>query len=336
MGNLENLTLRSATRRIEGVSFPAIIHNGSYFLSDINVFEDGVVDCWGGVDLPLFKKKVSQGWVKTSMPDGMVLSAHHLAHMTIQNADWMMTPKTLVKRVKSIVKALNPTLTNLYDMRGDEIDRSGKVGMAKVNRTGNATWRVDGESAIFRNPIQGVTSKAFWRLDNSVNIVTVSLFNDDRIRITGAGKAEEMTLDALRQDDRLCTATKGDHVEIEGLGAFTLSDIEFTVPRDDFLAELEMNRDRTSGRQTSVSQTVAAFKDYKKNPTKESLEVLRAAYSSVPAHLRRYCGDMDSKDIPIRIALYGEDEIENWSHYAVAKSRGETLPFIRVPKVKDE
>ncbi len=103
----------------------------------------------------------------------MVLSAHHLAHMTIENAQWLMTPKTLVKRVKSIVKALNPTMTNLYNMRGDESDRSGKVGMEKVSRTGAATWRVGEESSISRQPIQGVASNAFWRLERYRYFMTI-------------------------------------------------------------------------------------------------------------------------------------------------------------------
>ena len=335
MADLEGLTLRRATRTIKGVSFPAIIHNGPYFLSDIGVYEDGIIDCWGGVDLELFSKKVSSGWMKTSIPEGMVISAHHFAHMTVTEAKWMMTPRTLVKRVKAIVKALNPTLTNLYDMGGDDIDRSGKIGVPKVNPMGNATWRVDEKVPFIEKPIRGISNRAFWRLDNAVHVVTVSLFDDDRIRITGAEQAEDMTIDELRQDERLSMATNGDRVEISGLCSFVLSDIDFTIPREDFLAELEIDRDKFAGRKTPVSRTVAAFKLYKETPTKQPLEDLRAAYDSVPDHLRLYCGDMDTKDIPIRIALYGEGEIENWSHFALAKARGEPLPSIRVPKLKN-
>ena len=31
---------------VEGVTIPAIIHNGSYFLIDMAVYEDGTVSCW--------------------------------------------------------------------------------------------------------------------------------------------------------------------------------------------------------------------------------------------------------------------------------------------------
>ncbi|UWQ00724.1 hypothetical protein K3X44_09290 [Aliiroseovarius crassostreae] len=332
---LSDLPLRSATRTIKGVSFPAIIHNGSYFLADIGVYEDGIVDCWGGVDLKLFKKKVSSGWVKTSIPDGAVLSAHHLAHMTVANAQWSMTPRTLSKRVKSIIKALNPDMINLYDMAGEDTDRSGKISLMKVNRMSKATWRNDERMPLLSQPIMGIAQKAFWRANEKIHVVTVSLFDDDQVQITGAGEEVAMSLDALREDERLTTASKGDSVQISGLCNFEIADIGFTIPKDDFLSELEIGRDRLLGRETPVSRAVAVFKAFQENPTTEMLEELRTAYETVPRHMRRYCGNMDSKDIPIRIALYGEQEIENWSHYALAKAKGHDLPSIDTPKLKD-
>jgi hypothetical protein len=40
---------------------------------------------------------------------------------------------------------------------------------------------------------------------------------------------------------------------------------------------------------------------------------------------------MDVKDIPIRMVIYGEDEIENWSHRIVGRQFGmDSLPTIHV------
>jgi hypothetical protein len=64
--------------------------------------------------------------------------------------------------------------------------------------------------------------------------------------------------------------------------------------------------------------------------------VLRRSYEAVPEHLRMYCGDMDTKDIPIRMILYGKDEIKNWSHYAVSKAEGMELPTIEIPESPSE
>ena len=47
--------------------------------------------------------------------------------------------------------------------------------------------------------------------------------------------------------------------------------------------------------------------------------------------------DMDTKDIPVRMIIYGDEEIEHWSHRAVARSLGdEELPTIEVPKPVDD
>ena len=42
----------SRTRIIEGVTVPAFIHNGGiHFFVNLQVFADGLVDCWELVDL---------------------------------------------------------------------------------------------------------------------------------------------------------------------------------------------------------------------------------------------------------------------------------------------
>ena len=72
-------------------------------------------------------------------------------------------------------------------------------------------------------------------------------------------------------------------------------------------------------------------------PTVANRAKLKEAYESVPEHHRMYVGDMDTKDIAVRMVIYGEDEIESWSHRAVARSLGdEDLPTINVPKPVDE
>lgn len=71
--------------RIEGTWRPAFIRNGdSYYLTDLLIFADDKVDCWGLVDFEEFCGKVRAGWVATSFADGAQASAHLLA-------SWRMT-----------------------------------------------------------------------------------------------------------------------------------------------------------------------------------------------------------------------------------------------------
>jgi hypothetical protein len=69
------------------------------------------------------------------------------------------------------------------------------------------------------------------------------------------------------------------------------------------------------GRPPSQETCYQAYKAFQDNPAEETREALRHAYEAVPKHNRHYVlHDMDLKDIPIRMILYGEQEIENWSH----------------------
>jgi hypothetical protein len=55
-------------------------------------------------------------------------------------------------------------------------------------------------------------------------------------------------------------------------------------------------------------------------------------------HNRQYVlHDMDLKDIPIRMIIYGEQEIENWSHRIAARRHGiMPLPWIKVKTVESK
>lgn len=58
---------------IPGLFLQAFIKNGDhYFVTEIKVYKDGMIDCWGMVDFDGFKEKVKQGWVKTNLPEGIL------------------------------------------------------------------------------------------------------------------------------------------------------------------------------------------------------------------------------------------------------------------------
>lgn len=66
------------------------------------------------------------------------------------------------------------------------------------------------------------------------------------------------------------------------------------------------------------------------------MDKLREAYENIPKHERIYVVDMDVKDTAVRMIIYGEQEIENWSHYQIAKKIGLNPPNISIPKLEDE
>lgn len=50
-------------------------HNVTHYLTDLLVYADGMVDCWGWVTQEQFRGKVESGWVTTTVPPGEPVSA---------------------------------------------------------------------------------------------------------------------------------------------------------------------------------------------------------------------------------------------------------------------
>ncbi|MEV6110041.1 NADAR family protein [Streptomyces sp. NPDC051940] len=94
--------------RIEGTWRHAFICNGgTYFLTDLVVYADGLIDCWGLVTLEEFAGKLASGWIATELPDGGVASAHHLASWTFSEPQTWLTPEMLLGDIRDDIDQLN-------------------------------------------------------------------------------------------------------------------------------------------------------------------------------------------------------------------------------------
>jgi uncharacterized protein (TIGR02996 family) len=124
--------------RIYGRAIPAFIHNGSYFLSTVDVYADGAINCWGFVDLPLFREKLTRGWVVPQARVGGTLSIHNLGQARVAAAQWDLNPGAIERRVNLALRELNPKMEGLLDMQGTDTEvrngvRYAKMGLGKAN-----------------------------------------------------------------------------------------------------------------------------------------------------------------------------------------------------------
>jgi hypothetical protein len=94
--------------RTRGVAFPAFIHNVQYHYTGVSVYSDGLIDCWGCVDIGIFRQKIKQGWVVAQAPMGALVSIHNLGWATVGGIDWHYTSEQYSTRAKDIVQALEP------------------------------------------------------------------------------------------------------------------------------------------------------------------------------------------------------------------------------------
>jgi ribA/ribD-fused uncharacterized protein len=77
--------------RIEGTWRQIFLRNGDiYYLTNLKIYADGVVDCWEHLTLEQFAAKVRSGQVATTLPDGARASAHHVASWTFTDpTNWV-------------------------------------------------------------------------------------------------------------------------------------------------------------------------------------------------------------------------------------------------------
>ncbi|MEU2243818.1 NADAR family protein [Streptomyces sp. NPDC018338] len=102
------ITYRTADGvRIPGTWRHAFIRNGSYFLTDLFIYADGLIDCWGLVTIEQFEEKLRTGWVATTLPDGAEASAHDLASWKFSEPRSWLTPELVVAEVRDTIDQLN-------------------------------------------------------------------------------------------------------------------------------------------------------------------------------------------------------------------------------------
>ncbi|WP_432196616.1 NADAR family protein [Streptomyces sp. bgisy027] len=94
--------------QIEGTWRHAFIRNaGTYFLTDLLIYADGMVDCWDLVTLEEFAGKLASGWVATDLADGAQASAHHLASWKFAEPRMSLTPEMLLGEIRDDIDQLN-------------------------------------------------------------------------------------------------------------------------------------------------------------------------------------------------------------------------------------
>ena len=338
--NIMNFNLPKTYRSkiIEGVSIPGIIKNGIYFFVDLEVYEDGRVECWNFEDFEHFKKHVKRGWVSVSIPNGSEISIHSLGDWTINDGSWNYDNDSFIDYVWSIVKQLNPNLTNLYTysekkVNGIRIGENGKGNVYKEKK------RVPNDP--FPERIKGEGINLFLLDANSeYHLVRFDIYSEDSIIVNRFEEPFELTLaqfeEMISEGKVLTELPIGAQVHILGLGKFKIQEENYSEKISEKLLEVKDTIRVLRGEPSTLDVCREVYQQYMDNPTETLKEKLKEAYENIPEHERMYVGDMDVKDTEVRMIIYGEQEIENWSHYQVAKQMGDKLPSINIPKPKKE
>ncbi|MCD5315761.1 NADAR family protein [Kineosporia babensis] len=94
--------------RVEGTWRPVFIHKfGCYFLIDLCIYADALIDCEGLTTLAEFEEKVACGFVATEIKDGGEASSHGLAGWTFARPEPWISAEKLIGEVRDEIERLN-------------------------------------------------------------------------------------------------------------------------------------------------------------------------------------------------------------------------------------
>jgi hypothetical protein len=301
---------QGANAKVYGRAIPAFIHNGSYFYNALGTYADGAVDCWGYVDISLFREKLAQGWVVPQAKIGGTLSIHNLGQTSVVAAQWSQTPDDLEHEVLETIRDLNPTMNGLLDMEGTDTELRNGIRYAKGSGWGRAIpYRI----ALSGAEVMGDELPVLEVHTDGYRLLPWLIYADGLTQL-GYG-TELLSIAAVEQmfaDGRLTLSIPtGAWLILETLGRVQAGEGYWWTEPGERIREAYDILDQLNGRPDAIGRCIEALRAYQSDPSEPKREVLRECYNAVPKHLRMYCGDMDSKDGPIRRILAVEDEADD-------------------------
>ena len=208
--------------------------------------------------------------------------------------------------LEEAIDSLNPKRIGLIDMQGDETEIIEGVCQYKIGLRDETPYytKADGTS------VAGAWMPVFSVQGTERLLTQWFVYADGSARVGADGPIVPMeeTIQRFEDGNIVTSIDSGTWVNIEGLGRFRAENLRFHVAGSERIREARNRIVILQGGIGAVQECRNRYREYEQNPTDEARERLRQAYEAVPKHMQRFCGDMDSKDWPIRRILYGEPE----------------------------
>ena len=291
-------------RQALGIAIPTFINNYHFHLATVDVYEDGAIDCWGFLDLSLFRKKVASGKIATQPPVGSRVVIFNLGSAEVDTAEWLIAPSTMRSAVEDALRILNPTSTDLLDMHGDDTEVRDGIRCAKLGLADQKPYRIsqDGEQIL------GAELPLFRLQDGEFEVAQLFVYSDGYVEVEGDELQPIEQLSARFDEGELTLdVPNGSWITVPPFGRFKTSEGCWGVEAEERVKEAFDELDKLRGNEGSIHRCILAHEAFNEDASEENKRLLLEAYEQVPKHLRMYCGDMDTKDWPIRKILYGQE-----------------------------
>lgn len=293
------------TKTVEGTVAPGIINNGGhYFFINVDIYEDGMVNCWKLVDLAELRQCIASGWLASEAPAGEQLSIHDLGSYKVEQASWLFDRSGYFQHLLAKVEALNPELANIYTRTEHE---KKLLDMRKITYCPDAVNFTVLQETFYKTA-DGSEFPIFMKRDDTNYLVNLVVYDDGTVAHYDASHEQTYTLDEVKPlfDDGtfFVSCDSPTTIVIPELGEVVLSNGGYTATVKDKYAELHDMYNKLTGQKTSLDLCREAYYDYLEYPNETARTRLKEKYELVPEHERRYLGDMDTKDADYRRIVY--------------------------------
>lgn len=292
--------------RVEGRSFFGIIKNGSYFLSNLAIYEDGIVSAWDKFDIYQFEKALEKKWVVSFIEDNEELNIRGIGDFEILESQWMHKDD-YYKYIKSILKEMNPEMQNIYKTTQREIEKWEKLKVSflaipidfKMKKEFGYDLSNGKSYFIFRKSSHYSSNKEIFLTYYTIyDDETISIYNDNNIynfdNIKNMFDKNELVL-YPKEDDTII---------IENLAKLKLKPTLKYTNKKEKLKEIKENIKEISGKENAFDYAIKCYHNYLVYPSDYNRELLKEAYEKLPKHERIFLGDMDNKDSDFRRIIY--------------------------------
>lgn len=301
----------SRQKTLEGTRIPGIINNMQYFYINLDVYEDGMINCWELVDLEGLKEKLEIGWLVPSIPHGENISIHGLGEYEIITGSWNYNKNSYYEYIKETIERLNPNLSNIYTISEEE---KKLLEQRRISYSPEAKdFYV--KSELFYQTVNGNGFPIFMRHESCCYLANLVVYQDGCVKVYHSGRELDYEIEEVQEmfhDGTFLTEFKTPtKIIIDDFAEVTLGKaIYYTDPEEKYKELLDIHS-KLNGKKTSLEKCREAYYSYLEDPSDYAREKLKELYELIPEHERMYLGDMDSKDADyIRIIYYPEDKRE--------------------------
>jgi hypothetical protein len=265
----------SPLRKIRGRAFSNFICNFTYSFSMLDVYSDGLVNCWGLVDLPQLRRKAETDWISPQPLVGEPVRFHHLGAALVAEAEWKLTALDLVDLAIATIAELNT--------QGDDMD---ELACTPLRQFTSRSYYREGAGGV----ILGIEVPLLIRDGGSFLFTPCPIYANGTAQLWPDGPAEpvDAIIAGIERGSLAVAAPEGAWISISGLGQFRSGQSQWYVTPAERIREIHDEIDRLNGAPGLDRVCIEQYKTYRDDPSPANKERLRIAAELVPRYRWRY------------------------------------------------